>query len=104
MGCQTEVGIGDNLTFSICTHDPDTGGLTDTDAAPEYRIYEDEVAIPILIGIMTILDDASTTGFYTEQVACTLINGFEVGRSYTIYIQAIVDGDMGGAAFSFTVR
>jgi len=101
MGCQTEVAIGDNLTFSICAHDPDTGGLTDADSEPTYRVYEDETATPILTGTLTILDDANTTGFYTELIACTAANGFEAGKSYTIYIQATVDGDTGGVAFSF---
>jgi len=65
MGCQSDVAIGQNLVFSICTHDPDTGVLTDADAVPAYRIYEDETAVPILTGNMAKLDDVNTTGFYT---------------------------------------
>jgi len=101
MGCQSEVQIGENLTFSICTHDPDTGVLTDADDAPIYRVYEDETAVPILTGTMAILDDVNTTGFYTELIACTLVNGFEPERSYTIYIEATVDGDTGGICYGF---
>ena len=101
MGCQSEVYIGHDLTFSICTHDPDTGELTDADFVPIYRLYEDETAVPILNGNMAKLDDANTTGFYTELIDCSLINGLEHGKSYTIYIQATVDGDTGGIAFSF---
>ena len=41
MGCPASCQLGDNLVFSICTHDPDTGVLTDADSAPAYRIYED---------------------------------------------------------------
>ena len=48
MGCPSDVYLGQNLKFSITTHDPDTGVLTDADAAPAYRIYEDEVATPVL--------------------------------------------------------
>ena len=101
MGCQSEVDVGDNLTFSITTHDPDTGVLTDADSAPSYRVYEDETATPILTGNMAKLDDANTTGFYTELIACTAANGFESGKSYTIYIEATVDSDTGGLAFAF---
>lgn len=104
MGCQSQVAIGDYLTFSICTHDPDTGELADADAAPQYRLYEDETAVPILIGTMTALDAVNTVGFYTERVECSLANGFEAGRSYTIYVEATVDGDTGGVAYSFTVE
>lgn len=101
MGCQSAVIIGDNLTFTICTHDPDTGVLTDADAPPAYRVYEDETGAAILNGTMTILDNVNTTGFYSEQIACTVGNGFEHGRSYNIYIEATVDGDTGGISFGF---
>ena len=104
MGCQSEVFLGDNLTFSICTHDPDTGVLTDADAVPSYRVYEDETAVPLLTGNMAKLDDVNTTGFYTEQIACTAANGFENGKSYTVYIEATVDADTGGASYGFRVR
>ena len=104
MGCPTETYIDETLTFSICTHDPDTGVLTDADAAPSYRIYEDETATAILTGDMSILDTANTTGFYTELIAATLGNGFEDGKSYTIYIEATVDGDTGGISYGFKVR
>lgn len=101
MGCPSEVIIGDNLVFSITTHDPDTGVLTDADAPPSYRIYEDETAVAILTGDMAKLDDANTTGFYTELIACTTANGFETGKTYSIYIEATVDGDTGGITFGF---
>ena len=104
MGSQTRVIIGNSLTFSICTHDPDTGELTDTDFAPIYRLYEDEIALPILAGAMAKLDDAGTTGFYTERIACIAANGFENRKSYTVYIQATVDGRTGGIVFSFVAR
>jgi hypothetical protein len=99
MGCQAQAVIGDNLTFSVTTHDPDTGVLTDADAVPAYRIYEDETAVPLLTGNMAKLDDANTTGFYSEQIAFTVANGFENGKSYTVYIVATVDGDTGGISY-----
>lgn len=104
MGCQSGVDLGKNLLFSVACHDPDTGVLTDADAVPGYRIYEDEDPTPILTGVMAKLDDANTTGFYTELIACTLANGFEVGKSYTIYITATVDADTGGITYAFTVN
>jgi hypothetical protein len=93
MGCPTSVVLGDNLVFSICTHDPDTGVLTDADAVPDYRVYEDETGTAILTGSMAKLDDANTTGFYTELLACTTGNGFELGKTYTT----------GGIAYGFNV-
>lgn len=101
MGCPAEVQIDDNLVFSITTHDPDTGVLTDADAVPTWRLYEDETGAAILNGDMAKLDDGNTTGFYTELVACSVGNGFEDGKSYTIYIEATVDSDKGGISFGF---
>jgi hypothetical protein len=103
MGCQSEVYLGDDLTFSVCTHDPDTGVLTDADAAPIYRVYEDEDTPPLLTGVMALLDPVSTDGFYTEQIACTTGNGFEARKSYNIYVEATVDGDTGGICYAFRV-
>lgn len=104
MGCQSQVALGSNLTFTITTHDPDTGVLTDADFPPVYRLYEDETAVPLLTGAMALLDAAFTVGFYSELVACTAANGFEVNRSYNIYIAATVDGDRGGISYGFRVH
>ena len=101
MGCPSKVPIGSNLVFSVCTHDPDTGVLTDADSVPTYRIYEDETATPILTGSMAKLDDANTTGFYTEQIECTADNGFEQNKTYTIYIIATIDSSQGGISMGF---
>jgi hypothetical protein len=102
VGCQSSCVIGNNLTFSICTHDPDTGVLTDATSVT-YRVYEDETAAAILNGTMAKLDDANTTGLYTELLAVTAGNGFDTGKSYTVYIEATVDGDTGGISYGFTV-
>lgn len=104
MGCQSDVIIGNNLVFTCVTHDPDTGIATDADAAPAYRVYENETESPILTGNMAKLDDANTTGFYSELIACTVANGFEVGKSYNILITATVDSDAGGISYAFTVK
>ena len=102
MGCPSNCQIGDNLVFSICTHDADTGALTDASSVT-YRIYEDETATAILTGTMAVLDTSNSTGFYTELINVTAANGFEAGKTYTIYIEATVDAVMGGIAFAFKV-
>ncbi len=102
MGCPTECDIGDNLVFSICTHDPDTGVLTDAGSAPEYWVYEEENTTEILTGNMAKFD--SKTGHYTELIAVTTGNGFEVGKTYTIFIDATVDSDTGGICYAFKAK
>jgi hypothetical protein len=101
MGCQSLVYIGDNLTFSICTHDPETSILSDADSPPIYRVYEGITGVALLNGTMSKLDDALTSGFYAAEIACTTANGFEHGKSYTVYIEATVVGNTGGIAYSF---
>ena len=103
MGCPAECSLGDNLVFSITCHDPDTGVLTDATGNPAYRVYEDETSTAIVTGSMAKLDDANTTGFYTELIAVTTAIGYEIGKTYTIYITATVDTDEGGISFAFKV-
>jgi len=96
--------IDDYLTFCCNTHDPDTGVATDADSVPTYRVYEDETATPILTGSMAKLDDANTTGFYSERIQLTAANGFEKGKCYTIYIAATVDSDAGTMHHNFQME
>jgi hypothetical protein len=96
--------IDDLLTFTVTTHTFATGALTDADAPPDYRIYEDETGTAILTGTMAKLDDASTTGHYSEQVTLSAANGFEVGKSYSVYITAAVSSVTGGAVRNFQVE
>ncbi len=87
--------LGENLTFYAQTHDPATGGEVDADAPPTYRIYEEETTTPILTGTMALLDDVNTVGYYSEQVACSVGNGFEEGKSYNVRMRAAVGGVYG---------
>jgi hypothetical protein len=99
------VTLADTLTFTVLTRNPSNGELTDADAVPAYRIYEAETATPILTGSLAKLDDANTTGFYSEAIACTTANGFETTKSYNIYITYTVagGGSTNGETFGFKV-
>jgi hypothetical protein len=96
--------IDDLLTFAVNTHTPSTGAATDADANPAYRVYEDETGTAILTGTLAKLDDAGTTGFYSEQITLSAANGFEVGKSYTVYVSAVVGGVTGTLSHSFQVE
>lgn len=96
--------IDDALTFPAITHRFDTGALTDADAVPAYRVYEDETSTAILTGNMAKLDDANTTGFYTEAITLSAANGFEKGKCYTIYITATVNSVTGGSFHTFQIE
>lgn len=87
--------IDDTCTFYANAHTPSTGAAVDADAAPGYRVYEDETGTPILTGSMALLDDANTVGFYSEQITLSAANGFEAGKSYCIRITEVVGGVTG---------
>ncbi len=95
--------IDDNLTFCVNTTKFDTGVATDADAVPAYRVYEDETGTPILTGNMALIDSANTAGFYSEQIALSAANGFEVGKCYSIYIAATVNSVAGATHHNFQV-
>lgn len=98
-----EIKLGANLTFYANTFTPATGAAVDADAVPDYRIYEEETGTPLLTGSMAKLDDANTTGFYSEQVAVSGANGFEAGKSYCVRITGVVGGVTGAQVDSFGV-
>jgi len=93
--------IDDLLSWAVNTHTPATGAAVDGDSAPTYRVYEDETGTAILTGTMALLDDANTTGQYSEQITLSAANGFEVGKSYTIRIAGIVGGVTGATYRTF---
>lgn len=95
--------IDDLLTFCANTTRFDTGAATDADAAPAYRVYEDETGTPILTGTMALLDSTNTAGFYSEQITLSAANGFEVGKCYSIYISAAVNSVTGATHHNFQV-
>lgn len=98
MGCPTLVIIGKNIVFSFYTHDPDTGAVTAASSAPSYWIRDEDDAA-VLNGTM---DSGNRTGSYRKKIAVTTANGFAHAKTYTIYVEATVDGDKGGITYEFT--
>jgi hypothetical protein len=96
--------VDDLLTFACNTHTVTTGAATDADAVPSYRVYEDETGTAILNGSMAKLDDANTTGFYSEQITLSAANGFEKGKCYTVYISATVNSVVGTMHHTFQLE
>lgn len=95
--------IDDLLTFTVNTHDVATGAAADAGSVPTYRVYENETGTAILTGSMAKLDDANTIGFYSEQLTLSAANGFEVGKSYSIYVAATVNSVAATQSFNFKV-
>jgi hypothetical protein len=95
--------LEDSLTFVVNTHST-AGAETDADAAPSYRVYEDETTTPLLTGTMALLDDGNTVGQYSEQITLSAGSGFEKGKCYTIRVRAVVGGVAGSAVHTFQIE
>ena len=102
MPCQSIGILDNNVTFSIQSSD-NTGAPTDTDSLPTYKVYEEETNSEVAYGTMSKLDDANTTGFYSEQVAITASLGYERLKTYTIRVSAAVGGVALAKTFTFLV-
>lgn len=95
--------VDDVLTFTVNTHAVATGVGTDADSVPTFRVYEDETGTAIANGSMAKLDDANTVGFYSEQLTLSAANGYEDGKSYSIYIAATVSSIAATTSHNFQV-
>jgi len=109
MGCPNEVFVGEGLVFSITTHDPDTGVLTNADAVPAYKIFDDESNTPMddvgsFLGEGTMPQIGSEIGSYKKKIVCSAANGFVKGNTYSIRVTASVGGDVGGVLFAFKAK
>jgi len=103
MSCTPLVYLNMDISFSIRTHDPDTGVVSSADAVPTYRVYVHGSDTPVLTGVMIARDALSVVGFYTKKIAATVANGFAADTVYTVAIDATVDGDPGGISYDFVV-
>ena len=95
--------IDDVLTFVANTHNPTTAAASDADALPSYRVYEDTTDTALLSGTLAKLDDTNTTGFYRQQITLSTANGFESGKTYTIYVSGTVAGTVGTGSHTFQI-
>lgn len=95
--------IDDTLTFYVNTTRFDTGAATDADAAPAYRVYEDETGTALLNGTMALLDSVNTAGLYSEQITLSAANGFEAGKDYVVYVAATVNSVAGATNHTFQI-
>lgn len=93
----------DSVIFYAQTSTPATGAETDADAVPSYRIYRNEVALPVVTGNMALLDDANTVGQYSEAVAVSTGNGFVVGDMCCIRVRALMAAVPGADDKTFRV-
>lgn len=88
------VPLGQTITIDFVTHGT-TGAITDADSTPTSEVFEETTDVAILTPTCT--KRTSKTGNYRLQVACTIANGFELGKSYSVVASATVGGIAGKA-------
>jgi hypothetical protein len=94
--------IDDVVRVHIQTSSVTTGAATDADAAPSWRVYEDDTATPVTTGSFSTLN--AQIGFYVAAITLASAIGYEVGKSYAIRTQATVGGVIGADVHSFQIQ
>jgi len=64
--------------------------LSDADFLPTCKVFEDDTDTAILSP--TVVKRVGYTGSYRVLVAATALNGFEVGKTYNVHVNATVNG------------
>ena len=100
MPCPDYGVIEQSLTFTIQAKSSD-GVPVNSDALPTYKVYENETGTEIATGTMALLDDANTTGFYSEQLSLTTANGYDRLKTYTIRVESEISSIAVVKPFSF---
>lgn len=79
--------LGETIHLDFTITD-DTGAASDADSTPVVTVWEDATDTAILTP--TVTKRTGPTGHYRVPVACTTGNGFEVGKSYNVKVNATV--------------
>lgn len=94
--------IDDIIRVHKQTSSVTTGAATDADAAPTWRVYEDDTATPVTTGSFSTLN--AQTGFYVAALTLAALIGYEKGKTYAIRSQATVGGVIGADVDSFQIE
>jgi len=81
------VTLEDTIYFHFGTSDVNTGGASNADSTPVAVVVEDGVDMAYSPTITNII-----TGLYMITIDATTANGFEVGKRYSVYATATVNG------------
>ena len=82
--------LGQTAVYDFPTHDPSDGSLSDADFLPTCKVFEDDTDTAIFSP--TVVKRIGHTGCYRVLVAATALNGFEVGKTYNVHVNATVNG------------
>ena len=77
------------VTLDFTTHDPLSGQISDADCLPTCEVFENNTDIPILGPVVT--RRLARIGNYRVTFTASAANGFEIGKSYNVIVEATVN-------------
>jgi len=92
--------IGNLYDITFSTNRADTGAIANADSTPIVRVTENWVNLAYTPTVSSL-----TTWVYITTIDTSLANGFEVGKRYSVYVTATVNGvDWANGLDSFTLE
>lgn len=93
--------VGDDLTFGCVTHSHTTGSVTAASSPPVYKVYEDDTSTEVATGTLSN-SFAGESGVYADKLTLSSTI-FDMGKTYTIYISALIGTVTKGFLHTFQV-
>lgn len=90
-----DITLEDTFYHQFTTRAFATGIPTTLSGTPALSVIEENNATPITAGVSVSVDRASVTGLNEATIVATAANGYEAGKSYSIYIST---GTVGGVS------
>jgi hypothetical protein len=82
--------LNESITLDFTCHNAGTGQVSDADFLPTCQVFEDTTDIPIITPVVT--RRVGQTGDYRLTFITSPANGFEIGKSYNVIVEATVGG------------
>src|SRR3990172_3314489 len=90
-----DITLEETLYLNFTTRSFSTGVPTTLSGTPAISVIESKNATPITAGVSVQVDRASVTGLNQATIVATAANGYEAGKSYSVYIST---GTVGGVS------
>ncbi len=90
-----DITLEDTIYLNFTTRSFSTGVPTVLAGSPALSVLESNNATPITSGVSLQTDRASVVGLNQATIVATAANGYEAGKSYSVYISA---GTVGGVS------
>lgn len=90
-----DITLEDTIYLNFTTRSFSTGVPAQLAGSPVLSVLESNNATPITAGVSVQVDRAGVTGLNQATVVATSANGYEVGKSYAVYIST---GTVGGVS------